>query len=128
MILDSSAIVAIIREEHGFLSLVEKIESADHLAIGTPTAFESALVLVRRLGVVGRLGFTRFLEQNEVISIAFDERHWQVAAEAFTRFGKGRHAAALNYGDCMAYATAQIAGAPLLFVGEDFARTDVAAA
>jgi ribonuclease VapC len=57
--------------------------------------------------------------------IPFDDRHWSVAAEAFIRYGKGRHPARLNYGDCMAYATAKVAGAPLLFVGDDFAKTDI---
>lgn len=128
MILDSSAIVAVIREEEGSDRLVEAIEGASQLGIGTPTATESAIVLVRRYGLVGRLGLARFFEENDVMTIPFDERHWSVSAEAFIRYGKGRHPAALNYGDCMAYATARVAEAPLLFVGADFAQTDVASA
>jgi ribonuclease VapC len=127
LILDTSPIVAIAREEEGFERLIEAIESAAHLGIGTATAMEATIVLVRRFGVVGRLILARFLEENEVIYIPFDDRHLSVAADAFLRFGKGRHPAALNYGDCMAYATAKVAGAPLLFTGEDFARTDIAA-
>jgi ribonuclease VapC len=128
VILDSSAIVALIRGEKGSERLLDAIESAAHLGIGTPTAFESAIVLVRRFGVVGRLSLARFLEQNNVVTIPFDERHWDIATEAFIRYGKGRHPAALNYGDCMTYATAKVAGVPLLFTGEDFAKTDLAAA
>ena len=60
--------------------------------------------------------------------VPFDERHREVAAEAFIRFGKGRHPAGLNYGDCMTYATARLAGDALLFIGEDFAQTDLALA
>jgi len=60
--------------------------------------------------------------------ILFGEAEWRVAADAFRRFGRGRHAAALNYGDCLAYATAQTARDTLLFVGEDFSKTDITAA
>ena len=57
--------------------------------------------------------------------IPFTEDHWRVAVEAYTRFGKGRHAAALNFGDCLTYAVARLAERPLLFVGGDFAKTDL---
>jgi ribonuclease VapC len=64
----------------------------------------------------------------EVLVIPFGEPHWSAAATAFIRFGKGRHPAALNYGDCMTYATARVAERPLLYVGNDFAQTDIEAA
>ncbi len=85
-------------------------------------------MLIRRYGVVGRLMLSRFIEENSVISIPFDDRHWSIATNAYIRYGKGRHPARLNYGDCMTYATAKVADAPLLFIGNDFAKTDVAAA
>lgn len=128
MILDSSAVVAVIREEQGSDRLLEAIEKASEIGIGAPTAVECSLALVRRYGVVGRLMLSRFFEQNEVITVVFDERHWSVAADAHVRYGKGQHPARLNYGDCMAYATAKVADAPLLFIGNDFGRTDVVAA
>jgi ribonuclease VapC len=128
LILDSSAVVAVIREEPDRDRLIEAIEGVREIAIGAPTAVECTLALVRRYGVVGRLMLSRFLEQNGVISVPFDERHWSVAADASIRYGKGRHSARLNYGDCMSYATAKVAGAPLLFVGNDFAQTDIEAA
>ncbi len=128
MILDSSAVVAVIREEQGHGRLLGAIEGASEMAIGAPTAVECSLALVRRYGVVGRLMLSRFLEQNEVITVPFDERHWSVAADASIRYGKGQHPARLNYGDCMAYATAKVADAPLLFVGNDFPQTDIVAA
>lgn len=128
MILDTSAVVAVIREEQDEARLVEAIEGAATVGIGTPTLVEASLVLVRRMGVAGRLALARFLEENDVVTIPFDEDHWNVAAEAGIRYGKGRHPAALNYGDCMTYATAHVADHPLLFTGEDFAQTDLAAA
>lgn len=128
MILDTSAVVAVIREEQGEERLVEAIEAAPTVGIGTPTLVEASLVFVRLMGVVGRLALARFLEANHVVTIPFGEEHWSAAAEADIRYGKGRHPAALNYGDCMTYATAHVAGHPLLFVGDDFAKTDLAAA
>lgn len=98
------------------------------LAIGAPTLFETGLVMVRAWDVRGRSLVSRFLEEKDISVLPFDERHWSVAAEAFIRYGKGRHPARLNDGDCMTYATAKVAGLPLLFVGEDFKQTDVAAA
>ena len=68
---------------------------------------------------------SQFLECWSIEVAPFDGRHWQVAFGAFVRYGKGRHPAALNYGDCMTYATARVAGLPLLFVGDDFTKTDV---
>jgi ribonuclease VapC len=128
LILDTSAVVGVIREEQGEDRLVEAIEEATVIGIGTPTLVEASIVLVRRMGLVGRLALARFLEGNDVVTIPFGEAHWDVAAEADLRFGKGRHPAALNYGDCMTYAIARIADRPLLFLGNDFAKTDIPAA
>ena len=128
MILDTSAIVAIIREEQGEARLVKAVEGAATVGIGTPTLVEASIVLIRRMGVVGRLALSRFLEEKDVVTISFDEDHFKVAAEADIRYGKGRHPAALNYGDCMTYATASIAEQPLLFIGKDFAETDLVSA
>jgi len=128
LILDSSAVISVIRQEQGRGRLVEALEGASQIGIGTPTLTESSIVLVRRYGPAGRSILSRFMEENRIVAVPFDDRHWAVAAEAFIRYGKGRHPAALNYGDCMTYATARISAAPLLFVGEDFAQTDLVAA
>lgn len=125
MILDTSAIIAVIRDEPDRRRLVEALAKAAEVGVGTPTLTEASVVLVRRYGPVGRATLARFLEENEVVTIPFGDHHWSVAAEAYIRYGKGRHPASLNYGDCMTYATAQIAEAPLLFTGEDFAQTDL---
>lgn len=101
------------------------MEEADDLAIGAPTLLETGIVAIGAFDLHGRSLVSRFLEQRKVVVISFDDRHWNMAAEAFIRYGKGRHPARLNYGDCMTYATAKVAGAPLLFVGDDFAKTDI---
>jgi ribonuclease VapC len=128
MILDSSAVVAVVREERHQEPLVEAIEGADTLGIGTPTLVETSIVLVRQVGAGGREALARFIADNGVLDIPFDADHWRAAANAFLRYGKGRHPARLNYGDCMTYATAKLAGHPLLFTGEDFVKTDLASA
>lgn len=128
MILDTSSVVAIILEDDGHDRLIEAIEGASEIAIGAPTLTESSNVLVARYGVVGRLMLSRFLEENGVETVPFEGSHATVAAEAFIRYGKGRHPARLNLGDCMTYATARIAVEPLLFVGNDFSKTDLVAA
>jgi ribonuclease VapC len=83
------------------------------------------MVLTGRYGIRGNTLLGRFLQQNDVETIPFTDEHAEVALDAFNRFGKGRHKAALNYGDCMTYATAYLAHEPLLFVGDDFVHTDL---
>ncbi|HEX4495344.1 MAG TPA: type II toxin-antitoxin system VapC family toxin [Thermoanaerobaculia bacterium] len=128
MILDSSVVVAIALREPGHEELVDKLRSADSLGIGAPTLTETGMVLSARLGVEPQALLDRFLRDFEVVPVAFGELHWREALEAFRRFGKGRHPAALNFGDCLSYATAKLAGHPLLFVGDDFPRTDIKSA
>lgn len=125
MILDSSAIVAIATEEPGCLELIDKLNDAPSLAIGAPTLVETALVLRSRLSSEPRAFLDRFLSEWSVTVVPFGEDHWKAAANAHTRFGRGRHKAALNFGDCLSYATAKLADMPLLCTGGDFAKTDV---
>jgi ribonuclease VapC len=128
LILDSSVIVAITLREPGHEELVGKLRSAGTLGIGTPTLTEAGMVLSGRLGVEPQALLDRFLRDFGVVPVAFGDLHWREALEAFRRFGKGRHPAALNFGDCLSYAAAKLAGHPLLFVGDDFPRTDIEAA
>lgn len=125
---DSSAVLAILKEEPGHRRLHPRLEGADVLAIGAPTLFETAMVAIGRFGSEGEALVGQFLEDWKIEVRPFGERHWLVADDAFVRYGKGRHPAALNYGDCMTYASARLAGMPLLFTGNDFARTDIAPA
>jgi len=128
LILDSSAVVAVLRREKGYDRYAAAMEEATYVAIGAPTLLEAGMVTMGRLGLEGQARLAQFLELYSVVVVPFDQRHWHAAADAFIRYGKGRHPAALNYGDCMTYATAYVADHPLLFVGEDFAKTDIAAA
>jgi ribonuclease VapC len=128
VIVDSSAVVAVLKREPLQEEMANKLEDAEVIAIGTPTLFETGIVTIGALGERGRGLLAQFLEAFEVEVIPFGGSHWEVAMEAFLRYGKGRHPAALNYGDCMTYATARLAEKPLLFVGKDFAQTDIQAA
>ena len=126
MILDSSAIVALLLGEPGHEELLERLRRPEAVGVGAPTLAETAIVLGARLGVAGRTLLARFVEENEVVVVPFGREHWQAAVDAFLRFGKGRHPARLNFGDCLTYATARLADEPLLSLGEDFAKTDLA--
>ena len=128
MIVDTSALVAIANLEQGHELLLEKLRAADLVAVGAPTLSESAIVLQARFGGAGQRWLLGFVERGAVEVIAFERPHWLEAAEAWGRYGRGRHPAALNFGDCLSYATAKIAARPLLCVGDDFAATDIAIA
>ncbi len=128
MVLDSSAIVAIHLREPGHERLIERIDAAEVVVVGVPTLLESAMVLTVRLGRDARPMVFALLRRLEAEVVPFNEEHLDAAATAFIRFGRGRHPAALNFGDCMSYAVASVAGLPLLFTGEDFRHTDIAQA
>jgi ribonuclease VapC len=126
MIVDTSAIVAVVLREPDYQVVVDRMEGGDPLALGAPTYLEAVLVLSARLGRDARPKIARMLQEYEIAVIPFTATHADEAAEAFLRFGRGRHPAALNYGDCMSYAMARLAGQPLLCQGRDFAQTDLA--
>ncbi len=125
MTLDSSALIAILFAESGHLDLVDRILEADHVRIGAPTLVEASLVLAGRRRARAAGDAEELVKELGITVVPFGETEWRVALEAFLRFGRGRHEAALNFGDCLAYATASVAGDALLFVGDDFARTDI---
>jgi ribonuclease VapC len=125
VIIDSSAILAVIGKEPGYDRIVHELAASVRSAIGAPTRLEAGIVLTARFGPVGKTALARFLQENAIETVAFDERHAATALDAYSRYGKGRHPAALNFGDCCTYAVASIAGEPLLCVGDDFARTDL---
>lgn len=125
MIVDSSAIVAIVLREPGWEVLVAKLSAEAMCAVGAPTLAEAAIVLTARLGKRAPGLLLRLVQEAGLTIIPFTEDHWRVAVEAYARFGKGRHAANLNFGDCLTYSVARLAERPLLFVGGDFAKTDL---
>lgn len=128
MILDSSVVVAVLFREEGYQRFEMRMDEANSLAIGAPTLVETNIVAIGRFDMHGRALVEQFVEGRDVVVTPFDRRHLLVAAEAFARFGKGRHPAKLNYGDCMTYATARLADLPLLCTGDDFPQTDLAIA
>jgi ribonuclease VapC len=125
VIVDSSAIVAVVLREPGWEALVAKLGGEVASAIGAPTLTETGLVLTAKMGKRARIVLSRFLQETGLTVIPFAEEHWRIAVEAYARFGKGRHAAGLNFGDCLTYAVARLAEQPLLFVGDDFGKTDL---
>lgn len=125
MILDSSAIVAMLLREPESDQLIEKVTLAQAVGVGAPTLAEAAIVLSARLGQDCRGLLSRFLEESGAVVIPFDRPHYVASADAWLRYGRGRHPAALNFGDCLSYAVAQVAQQPLLCTGGDFPQTDL---
>lgn len=125
MIVDSSALLAIAFGEDGYEALVDQLLAGEGVAAGAPTLAETGIVLSARLGDAAPGLLERLLDEFDIQEIPFGEVHWREAVDAFRRYGKGRHPASLNFGDCMTYATARLAGERLMYVGNDFARTDV---
>lgn len=126
MVLDSSALVAILMKADGHKDLLRKVLGAEINVMGFPTLLETTMVLSSKLGYDARPKVTDLLKELQCELIPFGERHFSAAIGAFLRYGRGRHPAALNFGDCMSYAVAEIAEMPLLFVGDDFSQTDLA--
>jgi ribonuclease VapC len=125
VIVDTSAVVAVIFREPGYEALVEKLAGGPPSGIGAATLVETGIVVSARLGRDARGLLARFVQEAGLAVVPFGEAHSSTAVDAWLRFGRGRHPAALNLGDCLAYATAKLAARPLLCVGDDFARTDL---
>ena len=128
MVVDSSALVAILREEPGHGQLLQKALSADRTVVGATVAFETAMVLSGRWHRDARSTLHGLLRTVGAEIVPLTEDHYEVAVDAFLRYGKGRHPAGLNFGDCMSYATARLSGLPLLYTGSDFSKTDIQSA
>ncbi len=124
----SSALVAIRFAESGYLELVDRALLAERPRIGAPTLVETSLVHAGRRRRTGSADVEALVRELAVTVVPFGEVEWCLAVEAFERFGRGRRRAALSFGDYLAYATARSLGAPLLFVGDNFMHTDIAAA
>jgi ribonuclease VapC len=125
MILDTSAILAVFLKEPGYETVLGALVAADAVAIGAPTLAETAIVLEARFGGQASGWLQQFADEFRLVEIPFGSLHRREAAFAYARYGKGRHEAGLNFGDCLTYAVARLAGQPLLCVGSDFSRTDL---
>jgi ribonuclease VapC len=128
MVLDTSALLAILQNESERSTFNAAIEDAESRSISTATLVEASIVIGTRYGAEGLRDLDMFLAKAEIALVPVDAEQAHIARDAFLRFGRGRHPAGLNYGDCFSYALAQALGEPLLFKGEDFSRTDVASA
>ena len=125
MIVDSSALVAIVLKEPGWEDLLARIGEASSVAIGAPTLAETGAVLTARLGTQAPRLLRTLIDEADIDVVPFVEEHARAAMDAFSRYGKGRHPAGLDFGDCLTYAVAKLSGEPLLFVGNDFSKTDL---
>lgn len=125
MILDSSALLALVFREPGHERILAATASAEWIGIGAPTLAETGIVLAARLGKDANPALALLLEHLDLGIVPFEGIHARAAREAYLRYGRGRHPAALNFGDCLTYAIAKVSGLPLLFVGDDFAQTDL---
>ena len=125
MVIDTSALVAILQREPERRAFIEAIEAADARLLSVATFVEISIVVEVRHGAEGLRDLDHFIRRASIELVPVDAEHGDVARTAFTRFGKGRHRAGLNYGDCFSYALAISTGEPLLFKGDDFVHTDV---
>lgn len=124
MIVDSSAIVAVARTEPSAIAILRALASQEAVRMAASVWFETTMVVSAK-GLATRAQLASLAADARLEIVPFTDEHAAVALEAFERYGRGRHPARLNFGDCMSYATAKIAGEPLLYVGNDFARTDI---
>lgn len=128
MVIDSSALLAILQGEPERRRFNEAIEAAAERLLSVATFVEVSIVIDARYGPPGLHHVDLFLDRADIELVDVDAEQARIARDAYSRFGKGRHPAGLNFGDCFSYALANTRGLPLLFKGEDFARTDLVAA
>jgi ribonuclease VapC len=125
MVIDASAIVAIAFNEPEAKSFRERIADDPVRLISAATVFEAAMVIETRLGEAGGAELDLWLHKADVEIVAVTADHGDQARRAWRRYGKGRHPAGLNFGDCFSYALASLTRVKLLFKGEDFSNTDI---
>jgi ribonuclease VapC len=128
MILDTSAAVAILYREPEAASFARIIHDADACRMSVANFIELSIVIESQLGPEGMRQAEAFFRRAGVTIEPVTIYHGELARQAFLDFGKGRHKAGLNFGDCFSYALAKAAGEPLLFKGNDFSQTDIEAA
>ena len=125
MVLDTSAVIAVLQNEESAPRFVAALEDAPVKRMSAANLVEAGIILQARYGDHGERELDLFVQRAHVEIIAVTDEHAEYARSAYRRFGKGRHAAGLNFGDCFAYALARALDKPLLFVGDDFGQTDV---
>jgi ribonuclease VapC len=125
MVIDTSALLAILQGEPPRDALIGAIDAAQTRSLSTATFVECSIVVSSRYGPEGVRDLDHLVTKAEIELVPVDADQAYVARQAYRQYGKGSHTAGLNFGDCFAYALAVTLGEPLLFVGDDFALTDV---
>lgn len=125
MVIDTSAIIAVLLNEASAAEIARAIESGSSRLLSAANLLEASLVIESRKGEAGGRELDLLLYRAAIEVAAVDQDQVEIARLAWRRYGKGRHPAALNYGDCFAYALAKARGLPLLFQGGDFSQTDI---
>jgi ribonuclease VapC len=127
MVLDTSALLAILLGEPEAAALAQAIANDPRRLLSAVSELETAIVIAARKGPAGTAQFDLLRAWIEIETVSMNAEQVRLAREAYDRFGKGRHRAALNLGDCCSYALARYRAEPLLFKGNDFAETDIPA-
>ena len=125
MIVDTSALLAVLLDEPERAGFVHALATAPTLAISAATLLEASIVVEARRGESGGRELDLLVHRSQTRIVPLDEEQLEIARAAWRRYGTGRHAASLNFGDLFSYALARSTGDPLLFKGDDFAQTDV---
>jgi ribonuclease VapC len=128
MIIDTSAVLAILLNERDAAMLASAIENAGERRMSAASYLEAAVVIDNRGDAVARREFDRFFQRSGIIIEPVTLEQAQIARQAYRDFGKGHHRAGLNFGDCIGYALARISDQPLLYKGRDFGHTDIQSA
>ena len=128
MVIDSSALMAILSGEPEERLFRQLISRASNRLLGAPSRVELGIVALARRGEPGLEEMQALIDHLDLEVVALSDEQAALAIDAFRRFGKGRHPAGLNFGDCFSYALARLTQEPLLFKGDDFSQTDLRAA
>ena len=128
LVVDTSALLAILLHEDDAAEFADALARANRLQMSAPTWLETAIVATTRSGEAGFQELQAFLDELAIEVQAVDQALTKIAFSAWQRYGKGRHPAGLNYGDCFSYALAKQGNTALLFKGNDFSQTDVLSA
>jgi len=125
MVIDTSAVIAILLSEPERDMFIRLIQSSSTRLISAATLLEASMVIDSRKGEPGRIDLDLFIRDAALEVMAVTQQQAEIAPVAFRRFGKGRPPAQLNFGDCFSYAAAKATGEPLLFKGSEFSKTDL---
>lgn len=125
MVLDTSAVLAILQNEPERRKFNEAIDAAETRSLSTASFVECSMIVESRYGADGVRDLDLFIAKAQISLVAVDEEQANLARRAFRKYGKGRHRASLNFGDCFSYALSKALQGPLLFKGNDFSQTDV---